>query len=104
MKKTLTTVVALLVVLCLASAGLAATSAGGGKAGHLEKQHVVMGTVTAIDKAKDEITVKNERTHIPDIIKVKADMIAKLKVGETVRIILEPNTNIVQELIVENKK
>ena len=121
MKKTMISVLALLFVLCFATAGFAAEKAAAAKPAaekatvekaapektatpEAAKTEVFTGKIASIDTTKNEIVVKDEKAKVEKTIAVDAKEIGKLKVGKTVKVVLKVGTNTAEKITVVKAK
>ncbi len=101
MKKVLTSMIILFAFACQASADFT----GGGYTGSDDDRYrpsmgrSVLGTVTSIDEEKGDIMVMDEAKHYEVTIHLKAEDLPTVKVGDRVRILTLPNTNVARTII-----
>jgi hypothetical protein len=100
MKKAMLSIIVLSAFVCLASAGFAA---GIDRDNHrLDMERTVLGTITSIDEKKGDINVMDEFKHYNCTVHLRAEDRPKVKVGDRVKIKLQPNTNVAKTIIQEN--
>jgi len=121
MKKTMISVLALLFALCFATAGFTAEKAAAAKPAaekatvekaapekaatpEAAKTEAFTGKIASIDATKNEIVVKDEKAKVEKTIAVDAKEIGKLKVGETVKVVLKVGTNTAEKITVVKAK
>lgn len=68
------------------------------------KTEVFTGKADSIDTTKNEIVVKDDKAKVEKTIVVDAKEIGKLKVGETVKVVLKVGTNTAEKIIVVKAK
>ncbi len=101
MKKVLMSVVILFAFALQASADFT----GGGSAGSDEDKYrpsmgrTVLGTVTSIDEQKGDINVLDEAKHYEITIHLRSEDRHKVGVGDRVKILTQPNTNVARTII-----
>jgi hypothetical protein len=104
MKKVLMIIIVLFAWVCQSSADFA----GGNFTGSDNDKYrpgmgrSVLGTVTAIDGEKGDITVLDEAKHYGITVHLREEDRDQVKVGDRVRIKLQPNTNVARTIIHEN--
>jgi uncharacterized OB-fold protein len=59
----------------------------------------VLGTVTSIDEKKGDINVMDEAKHYEITVHLKAEDRSKVKVGDRVKILTQPNTNVARTIL-----
>lgn len=101
MRKTIMCIIVLSACACMASAVFAAEE-------ELDtfrpgRDRTVLGTITAIDRETGDIIVKDEIKLIDRPIHLRAEDRSKVKVGDRVKIMLQPNTNVARSIIMENE-
>ncbi len=103
MNKKLVSVFILIIFACLATAGFAAQQTAAGKAAKEApvsiKAELVLGKIVSIDKAKLQITVKDEKSNMDKHVTVTEKEMKGLNVGEKVEIQLKPGTNIAEKVL-----
>ncbi|HQG33222.1 MAG TPA: hypothetical protein PLA83_14920 [Deltaproteobacteria bacterium] len=59
----------------------------------------VLGTVTSIDEKKGDINVMDEAKHYEITVHLKAEDRSKVKFGDRVKILTQPNTNVARTIL-----
>ena len=101
MRKAIIYAVILSACVFLASAGLAAEEER--EAIRPSRGHTVLGTITAMNEKTGDITVRDEIKLIDRPIHLRPEDRSKVKVGDRVKIKLQPNTNVARTVILENE-
>lgn len=111
MRKTLVSILVMVVFACVATVGFAADQKAQGSTSpaapavtapttkaEAAKDDVVTGKIVSIDKTKLEITVKDEASQADKVIKVTKAQLKGLKVDEKVKVVLKAGTNEAKEI------
>lgn len=103
MKKVLMSVIILFAFVCRASADFPGGSFTGSDDDRYRPSmgRSVLGTVTSIDEEKGNIDVMDESKHYNITIHLNEEDRPKVKVGDRVRILTHPNTNVARTVIQE---
>lgn len=99
MKRILMSIIVLTALLCIGAADVP-DETGKGKGGVLERQRTVLGTITSIDEETGNIAVLDEYKHYDVSVRLRKDLLSKVKVGDRVRVLLQPNTNVARMVLV----
>ena len=93
-------IIAFSVLFCFsaASASFAGMVKQSKKGAAASKTETITGTITAIDPTKFEVTIKDKATSTDKMVVADNKIIATLKVGDEVKVVLQAGSNKVQSL------
>jgi len=98
-KKSIVIAVLLIALVGFTTIGLAATAKGAAalKPAKISGE-LIQGKIVSIDKTKNEIVVKDDKTGVERTIAAKSKIIASLKVGEEVKVTLKGGSNTAEKV------
>jgi hypothetical protein len=97
MKKIISSFMVLLALVCFTSVTFAASNSGKPSqeptvTASTESANTILGKIVSIDKAKNEIVVKDQETKTDKTIMIEAKDLKLLKKGNVVKIVLAPGS------------